>query len=620
MTDETEPQKPQYLGDAFAALAAAMDEADDFERSDLAPEFFDAPHPTGEGGPLAGEGEEKPDDPLADDADRFSVDDLLRCVAEPLNDTGNGARLLHYYGRNLLHVRDIGWHSFVGTHWLREGGDEIVTRKAQRVAARIVLEADKLAATPAEQRAIDAAVDAEYSLEGLRKVDTPTDAQRQEMRRLERLIEAGEFAAGELLKRQNKRRAFAQSSGNTSRITGMIAQALPHRTVTTEALDADAYKINVANGTISFEQVDDPDGSEANGFKAWRAVLRPHDRADQIAKLSPVVYDPAAQCPKWIAFLDRFQPNTAIRKFLQCYHGYAFTGATGEQCLVFNHGLGANGKSTFVDAISRLMGDYALTLSFESLAGDGARRGDQASPDLARLPGARLVRASEPERGVNFKESLLKSLTGGEPMLVRHLHKGFFEFRPTFKLVLSGNHKPEIGGVDHGIWRRMRLVPWSVTIPDAERRPIEDVLAEFWEERSGILNWLIDGALMYLRDGLVVPAEIAEATNDYREEMDTVGGFVADCVEVVPLADDQKPAIVAAREMYEAFQAWCEHNAARAWKEKTFASAMIEKGFARKRTETGRIYLNVRLKNVPSAPRRAGANEPPHPADEEIPV
>jgi putative DNA primase/helicase len=160
-------------------------------------------------------------------------------------------------------------------------------------------------------------------------------------------------------------------------------------------------------------------------------------------------------------------------------------------------------------------------------------------------------------------------------MLVRHLHKGFFEFRPAFKLVLSGNHKPEIGGVDHGIWRRMRLVPWDVTIADAERKPIEEVLAEFWDERAGILNWLIEGALVYLTDGLKVPPEIADATAEYREEMDPIEGFVSACVTKIAAPNEGEPIQwVSAREMYDAYVAWAEDNAVTPWKERAFGRAM----------------------------------------------
>jgi putative DNA primase/helicase len=563
---------------------------------------------------------------LPDDAGELSIEKIEICALEPQNDTGNGQRLLTWFGDDLLHVREIGWHAWTGTHWDREGGEEITTRRAQITAARIALEADYIAATPSERKAIEAAAGAAREIADLEKQETDlTDDQEIRLEALEAIVHAGKVAAGELKKRQLMRRKYAVSSGNASKIGGMISQALPHCTVPPEKLDADPLQFNVENGTLRFvcDVTDDPDGSEATGFKnkKWRVAIEPHNQRDRIAKLAPVTYDAAAACPHFIAFLDRFQPNHAIRGFLQAYLGYAMTGSTGEQCLIFLHGLGANGKSTLIEIVCRILGGYALTLSFESLAGENGRRGDQASPDLARLPGARLVRASEPERGVHFKESLLKSLTGGEPMLVRHLHQGFFEFSPAFKLVLSGNHKPEIGGVDHGIWRRMRLIPWDVTISDADRRPIEDVLAEFWQERAGILNWLLDGALKYLAEGLQVPAEIADATAEYREEMDPIEGFVGACITRVTPADDAPMQWVAARQMYDAFAAWAEANAVRAWKEKAFGQAMQQKGFHRDRTATTRRYLNVKLHDVPQRAVRSNRdNDPPHPADDVVPL
>lgn len=180
-------------------------------------------------------------------------------------------------------------------------------------------------------------------------------------------------------------------------------------------------------------------------------------------------------------------------------------------------------------------------------------------------------------------------------MLVRHLQKGFFEFRPVFKLALSGNHRPEIGGVDHGIWRRMRIVPWPVQIADHERRPLDEVLAEFMDEAPGVLNWLIAGALDYLNNGLIAPAEVTDATDDYREEMDPIGGFIRDCVTITPPPAVGDPERVTARDMYQAFCAWCAVNSVRAWKEKAFAQAMAQKGFIKDRSKTVRRYVNVRL-------------------------
>jgi putative DNA primase/helicase len=207
-------------------------------------------------------------------------------------------------------------------------------------------------------------------------------------------------------------------------------------------------------------------------------------------------------------------------------------------------------------------------------------------------------------------------------MLVRHLNKGFFEFKPAFKLVLSGNHKPEIGGVDHGIWRRMRLVPWDVTIADGERKPIEEVLAEFWDERAGILNWLIEGALVYLAEGLKVPHAIADATAEYREEMDPIEGFISACVTKTTAKAGEPIQWVSAREMYDSYVAWAVHNAVRPWQPKAFGQAMTQKGFHRDRTATTRRYLNVKLHDVPktAAKRNHDNDSPPPAADDEVPV
>jgi putative DNA primase/helicase len=202
-------------------------------------------------------------------------------------------------------------------------------------------------------------------------------------------------------------------------------------------------------------------------------------------------------------------------------------------------------------------------------------------------------------------------------MIARHNFGNFFQFYPVFKLSLSGNHKPEIGGVDHAIWRRMRYVVWPVTIADNERREFDDVIAELWEERAGILNWLIEGALHYLSAGLAPPQEIIDATAGYREDMDPIGGFVRDCVSMVATIDGTESAAVAAREMYLAFEAWCIANSVRSWKEKSFATAMSQKGFVKDRRNNVRRYIGVALHDVPAKPPRR--DEPPHPADEEIP-
>jgi putative DNA primase/helicase len=559
------------------------------------------------------------------EANAVSSETWIRCVEEPQNDTGNGQRLLHHFGDDLLHVRNVGWHAWAHTHWEREGGNEIATRYAQTTAARIAREADVMAASSDEQRLIDAADAARGTLVRMEAAHGADARKTQRWKKLMDVVEAGAAAAAGLKGRKSVRRKHSVSSGNTGKIKGMLDQASVHRTVTMDELDADELAFNLKNGTLRFRCVEqpDPDASDYSDkmLKHWYAELTPHSRGDNVTKVAPVEYDPNATCPTFEAALRKFLPIEPVRNFVQRFHGYALTGLTGEQCFVFSYGTGANWKSTFVEVVADVMGPYCATINFESLSGDQQRTGSQASPDLARLPGARLVRASEPERGVQFKESLIKSLTGGEPMLVRSLNKEFFEFRPTFKLVLSGNHKPEIGGVDHGIWRRVKFVPWPVTIADRERRPMDEVLSEILPERSGILNWLIAGALDYLNGGLRTPCEVIEATAEYRDEMDPVGTFVDQCVESIPAKPDGSSASnVYAREMYDAYESWAVANAVRAWKEKSFGMAMSQKGFLKKRTNRGMIYLHVMLKNVPQGSRRRAGDALPQEDDEEVPV
>jgi putative DNA primase/helicase len=591
---------------------------------DLA-DFNDAPppptpHPAFGGSPEWADDEEgiPPDDQAPADADRLPVEVIVANSLQPQNDVGNGMRLLAWYRDELLFVRADGWHTWLGTHWEREGGDECARLRAQTTAARIVLEADHMAATPNEQRVIDAGEDAKSALAALDrvKVSDRADDHDKKRRDLVGVIDQANTALAAVKARQISRRKYAVSSANSGKLNNMLTEAQPHRSAKVDQLDSEKLAFNVQNGTLRFvcEEVPDPDASDHSPamVKTWRVVLHPHNPADFVSKLAPVDYDPKATAPRFTESITTFSPVEEVRKFLQRYHGYALTGLTGEQCLVFNYGLGSNWKSTFVEIVSRVMGTYCKTINFESIAGDQQRSGSQASPDIARLLGARLVRASEPERGVQFKEALIKSLTGGEPMLTRHNFGAFFEFRPDFKLVLSGNHKPEIGGVDHGIWRRMRFVLWPVQIEEGKKRQMDEVLAELWEERSGILNWLIEGALDYLNRGLRTPQEVIDATAEYREEMDPVGSFLADC-----LTSDETSE-VPARAMFDAWDSWAYANGVKAWKEKAFATTMSAKGFKKERRAGGRVYLNVRLHDVPSA-RRPRA-EPPPPVDDEVPL
>lgn len=576
-----------------------------FDEPDLAPAPPLSGVPDGQGDSLP------PDPPSAG-----ILPEVLQALAlEPANDTGNGKRLLAHFGSDLLHVREVGWHEWKGTHWEIEGGEEFATACAQITASRIQLEANYITATPIEAAAIEDAADAARELDKLKekKKDEWSEADKKRAIRLGERIDLGELMKSAVEKRQITRRRFAVSSGNTSKIKGMLAQAIPHRTVTPADLDSDPLAFNCKNGTLVLSRVPDPDAGELGAGVIGKIEQRPHDPADLMTKCAPVEYDPAAKCPRFMAFIERVQPTEALREFLQTYYGYALTGLTGEQLFVFNYGAGANGKSTLIEIFARITGAYTQTLSFDTIADEGfGRRGDQATPDLARLPGARMVRVSEPKRGLVLDEALVKSITGGEPMLVRHLHKGFFEYLPVFKLNLSGNHKPEIRGGDLGIWRRVCLVPWLVTIPKEERRPFAEIIAEFWEERAGILNWFLEGAKRYLTEGLRIPDEVKVATEHYREEMDPIQNFMLDCLEVTQDHDDR----VSGADLYRAYEEWCAAQPLRAWKSNSFGTAIVAKGIEKVRPGGRSFYLRLRLKA--DRPRADAAR--PSPPDDDVPI
>lgn len=462
------------------------------------------------------------------------------------SDLGNAERLIARHGKDLLFVRERGWHCWTGTHWRESGAEDEVKRRAHETARSIAEEVDAL-----QKRGPKGQPEGDFN---------------------ERLKD--------LLK-------WSVSSGNEDKTRKMIAQALPYLSAAPDELDADPLELNLMNGTLRIAGACD--------------VLRGHDRDDLLAKVMPVEYLPdlGPEPPLFTEFLARVQPDPEIRLFLQVWCGYCLTGLTTEQKLVFNFGGGSNGKSVFIDLIAKMMGPYAVSLPFSSLLRDDRKRGADATPDLARLPGARMVRASEPEKGSRFAEATIKAITGGEEVTVRKLRHDFFDFMPQFKLILSGNHKPAIRGQDHGIWRRFLLVPWEVTIPDDQQD--RGLPAKLWEERSGVLNWLLDGARIWLERGLVVPEVIRAKTDEYKAESDPLGRFIADCVEAAPNEN------VRAQDMYEAYCRWCKPNSERPWSMTTFGKAMPERGYE-KTDGRIRVYRNVRLVNVPE-----DSGEPPPP-------
>jgi putative DNA primase/helicase len=266
------------------------------------------------------------------------------------------------------------------------------------------------------------------------------------------------------------------------------------------------------------------------------------------------------------------------------------TGSIMEQELIMMHGAGANGKSVMTTLIQGIMGDYAATVQFETLTYDPHKSGSGPTPDLARLVGARGVFAEEPEVGVRISEGLVKQLTGGSKITVRKIHKEPFEFVPTFKICLSFNNKPNVRGQDHGIWRRLNIVPWKASIPkeDQDKELAEKLLAN---EGSGILNWMIAGFQHWARGGLQPPDEIFEATDEYKAEMDPLGTFLSDHVIESPSA------VIRASEFYGGYKHWCEDNSIEPLKQTAFGRKIADKDLYQKgKNSAGNIiYKGITL-------------------------
>lgn len=326
-------------------------------------------------------------------------------------------------------------------------------------------------------------------------------------------------------------------------------------------LDADPDLLNVANGTVDLRT----------------GERRAHDRADLLTKISPVEHDPDATCPRWHKFLEQIMAgDPEMIRFLQVAVGYTLTGHTIEQCLFMPIGNGANGKTTFEEIIGALAGDYATKTDASTFMARGAAAGAPRS-DVARLRGARYVHAAEIEQGAQFAEVFIKQATGGDTLVARPLFKGEFEFRPQFTVWIAANHEPNIRGTDHAIWRRIRKVPFDVKITKPDKRLPERLRAEL----PGILNWALEGAAAWHRDGLPLPTAVRDATQDYRATQDTVGQFIDSCCQLAPAAT------ISPTHLYSSYADYCTDEGAEPLPRPQFKKALEARGLDQQKRAKG---------------------------------
>lgn len=560
----SEPASPPGLEAVRAALEAP-------EPVTLPPELQGAASAVA-GDPSSDDGDPgpAPDDdgrepaPSASGGTPVDPEALADCAGYPLNDYGNGLRFVRHFGEDILFVARIGWHAWDGTRWLHDkdiaqGVSPRMRCLAHRMGAMIAQEVEHLAPTPRERVLLDrerGLLRRRSELERL-PADQLTDAVADELAGIEGQLRTLEATLKAHKTRVGRHLTHAKNIGNSGPIDHMLGEARAMRLVDHEAMDAEALDVNCLSGVIRFTveaEVPDPVAD---------VRLVPHERCQRHTKVMPVAWDPQARAPVFEAFLQRVQPDLEMRQFLARWLGLGMTGLTGEHKLAYFHGSGRNGKSVLIDIVARILGDYSTPARIETLTGSGRKAGSDATPDLIPLIGARLVRASEPDEGTKWQEGLIKELTGGEPLLVRPNYGEFIELHPKFKLTISGNHKPQIIGTDEGIWSRLMLVPFDVTIPEAERdQALPDKL---WDERAGILQWLVDGLIDYLQGGLRPPQAVSAATAAFREESDPIGRFLSEACVVSGQREDS----VAATDLRDAFQFWQTQQALAVWTDGT---------------------------------------------------
>ena len=464
-------------------------------------------------------------------------------------DMGNGRRFALRHADKAAHVTGWGWMTWDGKRW---EPDE--TGAAVRMARDTV----RGLWQDAEQAAEEAA-------QAIRNMQAAQD------RGDDAALDRAKTHKAEAERRSKDALAWALKSQGSQRIDAMLklATSEPEIAARVADFDCDPWALNTQNGILDLRT----------------GNLRAHDPGARLTKIAGAAYDPGASCPTWLGFLDRiFARDQTMIDFVQRAAGYSLTGDVREQTLFFLFGTGANGKSVFTGALQDVLGSYSMKTRAETLM---VKHGDSIPEEVAQMAGARFLLAAELEENRRLNESLIKDLTGDDRVRARLLYQKSFEFAPTAKPWLYGNHKPVIRGTDLGIWRRVALIPFSVTIPEAERD--KGLSGKLRAELPGILAWAVRGCLAWQSAGLVIPEVVRAATADYRHEQDSIGMFLAErCILDAP------EATVTAGELYGAYMRWVEVSHERGMSQRAFSQDLATNhGFVTEKDrqpKTGRMY------------------------------
>ena len=358
--------------------------------------------------------------------------------------------------------------------------------------------------------------------------------------------------------------ASAVASAKTVAAVERLAKADRRLAATAAQWDATPLLFNTSDSTVDLRNGTD----------------RPPDPLDYITKQAVCAAAPdGTPHPLWTAFLERVTDRDGeLQAFLQRYVGYCCTGLTTEHKFVFAYGTGANGKGTFLNTVAKIFGDYATVADMNTFL---ATRYERHPADLAKLHGARLVIAQETYKGGQWDETKIKALTGGDKITARFMRQDYFDFQPTFKLFIVGNHKPRLNNVDEAMRRRLLLVPFTVEIPPAERDL--DLPRKLEIEWPAILRWCLDGCLQWQRLGLSPPATVRDATDSYFKDQDTLQQWLDDCTR-----DGGQFAFTRSADLFSSWKIWCEDHNLKPGSEQTLSEALADKGHAKARDSKGR--------------------------------
>jgi putative DNA primase/helicase len=357
------------------------------------------------------------------------------------------------------------------------------------------------------------------------------------------------------------RAAFAERVERVARTSTLLA-------VDSSDWDADDFKLGTPDGTVNLKS----------------GVLMPADPADLITKTALVSPSRTEDCPRWLKFLDEAtRGDVELITFLKRFCGYSLTGSIREHKLAFIHGPGGNGKSVFANVVSAILGSYATIVPLEALT---ASKSPRHETEIALLAGSRLATATETEDGRGWAEARLKQLTGGDMLTARFMHQDYFRFRPTFKLLIIGNYKPELRNVDAAIRRRMNVVEFKHVppVPDMTLEP------KLIAEAPAILRWMINGAVDWQGAGLLCPKSVVDATATYLASQDTFGQWLAECCETDPTFSEP------GGELWAAWEAYATSAGELPGSQKGFSGKLQSRGYSTKRTTGARLYVGLRLK------------------------